>query len=75
MSAVAVMSRVLPQEIIEALSRPDDEDRFALCALYITEIWAVGLSSCDTEAEREQWRTRVIKYLRMSQTVWESAEL
>jgi hypothetical protein len=75
MTAVAITSRVLPEEIIEALSRPDDEARFALCAMYVSEIWAVGLASCDTEAAHEQWRDRVVKYLRMSQTVWESAEL
>jgi hypothetical protein len=75
MTAAAVTSRVLPEEIIETLSRPDDEARFALCAMYVSEIWAVGLASCDTEAKREQWRAHVIKYLQMSQTVWASAEL
>lgn len=61
---------LLPESLLAEIACPDEVQRFRACAAVCASVWAAGLNSCGTPAERLHWQRSYAEYLRKLAVAW-----
>lgn len=59
-----------PAALLAEVVCPDLQARFRACDAVCTTVWAIGLNSCETQAERAAWQERYAAHLRTLARAW-----